>query len=228
MSEKPMSIHDACRCGNLKRVQQLVAEDATVVDLDDQYRWRPVFHAALRKHIDVVKFLIDSGADLSAHDGDVLHYGGEVPDNKQVVELLVRYGALDAHVQPKNDLDRQFFIAVFLANEARVRSLLMRNPILSNAVDGRGDYPLHHAARNGDTNIVQTLIEFGADVHARSKKDHTVLYCAGGHGHDQAVKVLLDAGADVAARFGHEQQTLAEWLAQYPDDNRLTKVAALL
>ena len=228
MSVDSPSIHDACRDGDLDRVKQLIEANPSIVDLDDKHHWRPVFHAALHRRLEIVKLLIASGADLSAHAGYVLHYGGEVPNNKPIVELLIKYGALDAHVRPTDDLNRQFLAAVFLGDECRVKSLLERHPMLANAVDGTGEYPIHHAARNGDTQIVRLLIDQAADVNARSKKNHTVLYCAGGHGHTETVKALLNAGAQIDATFGNDEQTLIEWLAQFPDNDALARVASVL
>ena len=223
-----MSIHDACRTGDLDTVRKLVASDPALVDVDDQHQWRPIFHAALERHIDVVRFLIESGADLAAHDGYVLHYAGEVPDNKDIVGLLVTYGALDAHVRPKDDLSRQFLASLFLGDHVRVRSMLNRHPQLATAADGRGDYPIHHAARNGDIRIVLSLIDHNADVNAENERGHTVLYCAGGHGHFETVRMLLQNNADPTVRFTKDGKTLIEWLAQYPDDGRFVKVSQLL
>ena len=72
------------------------------------------------------------------------------------------------------------------------------------------------------------LIQHGADVNALTPRKHTVLYCAGGHGHVETVRILLAAGADPSAKFTQDEKTLAEWLAQYPDDARLSAVAELL
>ena len=222
------TIHEACRRGEIDTVRKLVANDPSLVDADDQHKWRPIFHAALCRHTDIVRFLIESGADLSAHDGYALHYAGEVPENKEIVELLVTYGALDAHVRPTDDLSRQFLAALFIGNEARIAAMLSRNPELATRKDGRGDYPIHHAARNGDTAIVRLLIDDGADVNATNERRHTVLYCAGGHGHIETVRLLLSKNADVDARFTEDGKTLLEWLAQYPDDQRFAPITQLL
>ena len=220
-----LSIHDACKRGDITSVRALLASNPALVDADDDHGWRPVFHAGLWRHAQVVRFLIESGADLGAHDGYVLHYAGEVPHNKEIVALLIQYGALDAHVRPIDDLSRQFLAAVFLADTTRVGSLLARHPHLATLPDGRGDQPIHHAARNGDTEIVRLLITHGADVNAQNTRAHTVLYCAGGHAHLETLQLLLNEGADCQVRFTKDGKTLQEWLAQYPDDSRFAPIA---
>ncbi|WP_146594780.1 ankyrin repeat domain-containing protein [Novipirellula galeiformis] len=223
-----MTIHDSCRAGDVKAVRSMVLSDPSLVDADDAHNWRPIFHAAIGKHADVVRFLLESGADISAHDGDALHYAAEVPENTDVVSLLVSYGALDPHVRPSCDVSRQLLAAIFLRDANRVRSLLKRHPGIATCPDGRGDSPIHHAARNGDVRIVRLLIEYGAGTNENNTRGHTVLYCAGGHGHLETVRLLIHFGADPSVRFTHDGKNLAEWLAQYPDDERLVPIAELL
>lgn len=225
---RPTSIHDACRHGDIETVRALIAADPAAVDADDEHGWRPIFHAGLWRQEPIVRLLIEAGADLAAHDGYVMHYAGEVPDNKAIVALLVQHGGLEAHVRPTDDLSRQFLAAIFLADTARVGALLRRHSHLVTVSDGRGDQPIHHAARNGDTEIVRLLIEHGADVNASNPRGHTVLYCAGGHGHLATVQLLLDRGADRDAKFTDDGKTLLEWLAQYPDDCRYPPITAAL
>ena len=214
-------IHDAAANGDLDAVKKLVEQDPRLVNQDDKYEWRPIFHAGLRRHYDVVKYLIDAGADLAAHDGYVIHYAGEVPDNKEVVSLLVAYGGLDAHAKPSSETARQFIYAVFLANVQRVNAMLRDEPRLVQERYARGDTALHHAARNGDLKIVEQLVGNGADVNATSDHAHFPLYCAAGHGHVETTRYLVAHGANLQARL-QDGKTVVEWLKQYTDhDNRL-------
>jgi len=222
------TIHDACGRGDIEAVRAIIAADPTAVDADDEHGWRPIFHAGLWRREAIVRLLIEAGADLAAHDGYVMHYAGEVPNNKAIVALLIQYGAMDAHVRPPDDLSRQFLAAVFLADVGRARSLLRFHPHLATTRDGRGDQPIFHAARNGDTEIVRLLIEHGADVNAANDFGHTVLYCAGGHGHVETLRLLLEAGADRDAKFTDKGITLFEWLAQYPNDSRYKPIVEAL
>ena len=215
------SIHDAAAKGDLDAVKHILERDPRQVNQDDQYEWRPIFHAGLRRHYDVVKYLIDCGADLAAHDGYAIHYAGEVPDNKEVVSLLITYGGLDAHTEPASEIARQFIYAVFLANVERVSAMLRDNPELVEERYARGDTALHHATRNGDLEVVKQLVSNDADVNAIADQGHFPLYCAAGHGHVETTQYLKENGADLQARLS-DGKTVTEWLKQYADhDGRL-------
>ena len=216
------SIHDAAGNGDLDSVKKILEQDPSLVNQDDQYEWRPIFHAGLRRHYDVVKYLIDFGADLAAHDGYVIHYAGEVPNNKEVVSLLIAYGGLDAHTKPANEIARQFIYAVFLANVERVTAMLRDKPELVEERYARGDTALHHATRNGDLEIVKQLVNSGADVNAIADQGHFPLYCAAGHGHAETTQYLVENGADLQARLA-DGKTVTEWLKQYADHDRRLK-----
>jgi len=58
---------------------------------------------------------------------------------------------------------------------------------------------LSHAAAQGDLELVQQLLEAGADVHSRDAWGHTPLMSACWAGHKEIVQVLLGGGADVNA-----------------------------
>jgi ankyrin repeat protein len=214
------SVHEAAGKGDLEAVKSFVEQDVTCVNHGDQYKWRPIFHAALQKRYSVVEYLIDQGADLAVEDGYVMHFAGEVPNNKEVLSLLVTYGGLDSHTKPNSESARQFIYAVFLANESRVDAMLRENLGLLHERYARGDTALHHAARNGDLEIVKILVSRGANVNAFTDDRQFPLYCAAGHGHLKTTQFLVENGADLQAQM-KDGKTVVEWLGQYPGDKRL-------
>ena len=89
-------------------------------------------------------------------------------------------------------------------------SLMVVLPLLvvfavAGTLSAGDDYKPHHA------------------VNAKNPRGHTVLYCAGGHGHLDCLLLLLKEGADRDTQVG-----LMEWLNEYPDDWRFRPIAEAL
>ena len=61
------SIHDAAANGDLDTVKKILEQNPSLVNQDDQYEWRPIFHAGLRRRYDVVKSLFEKSFDTVSH-----------------------------------------------------------------------------------------------------------------------------------------------------------------
>lgn len=62
------------------------------------------------------------------------------------------------------------------------------------------DEALHRAAENGHSELVQKLLDHGANIEARGKYWRTVLVSAANEGRLETVKILLDRGAAIDAK----------------------------
>ena len=68
------------------------------------------------------------------------------------------------------------------------------------AVDVGGKSPLHIAAANGHTQLVETLINMGSAIDARDRFLRTPLHLGASGGYETVVNSLLNLGADPTAK----------------------------
>lgn len=57
--------------------------------------------------------------------------------------------------------------------------------------------PLIVAAQSGCKDIVEMLLQAGADIHHRNDQGENALICAAQEGHKEIVKMLLDSGSNI-------------------------------
>jgi ankyrin repeat protein len=219
----------ACRNGDPAAVRQLVVADPNLPRARDSRGSTGLHAAAGRGHVDVVRFLLEHGADPDARDaGDnaaPLHFaagggyldtvralldaGADVhghgdlhetdvigwataigrPDTLRpdVVSLLVERGARH-HV----------FSAIAVGDLDLIRRVIEGDP---DTLDRRmsrfehGQTALHFAISRQRYDILDLLIECGADLEARDVSGRTALEAALMHGDREAARRLRDAGA---------------------------------
>ena len=70
----------------------------------------------------------------------------------------------------------------------------------NTVLDVSGATPLHIAAAEGDTELVDVLLEAGADLGARTRHGRTPLDVATAHGHTEAAAALHEASGTQSAR----------------------------
>src|SRR5438128_2464400 len=89
--------------------------------------------------------------------------------------------------------------AIFSENADDVRMALAQGENVNMKIGTYGDSALHYAARYGLTEIVNILVENGADVNAKTIHSYTPLHGATFNGYIDVIKILLENGADVMA-----------------------------
>jgi hypothetical protein len=66
---------------------------------------------------------------------------------------------------------------------------------------------LHLAAQRGHEEIVEVLLDLGAEKQAKTDDGRKALYIAAQYGHDHIVKVLLDSSAEITGAMGRSAQS---------------------
>ena len=82
------------------------------------------------------------------------------------------------------------------------------NHDVSDSHDSDYDEKLLEAAREGNCDVLQAMIEAGADVNSRNQYRKTACMLAAQNGHVNCVNMLMEAGADVNARGLYDKTAL--------------------
>ena len=194
------TLHSAAEEGDIEFLKKALSKGIPL-DSPDRYNQTPLIHAARKKKIGALKFLITHGADINAktsHEGLTSLHLFAMAGALKICRFLIENGA-DIHT--KDNYDRGVLELVCTAEDRKrnkekkreERLLLIRYLYDKGAEIG---YALHKAAYYGHINIIHFLIQEGADPDALNKKGKTPLHEAVYADQPEAVRVLLENGAD--------------------------------
>jgi len=153
--------------------------------------------AAHQDDLDTARLLVKAGANAKAAS----RYGVTplslacTTGNSAMVEMLLEAGADPNTTLP--GCETALMTAARVGTLASVKALLARGARVDAKDERRGQTALMWAAAEGHADVVQMLIEVGADFNARLSSGFTPLLFAIREGRLDAVRVLLKAGADV-------------------------------
>lgn len=156
-------------------------------------------------------------------------------EDRPRVEYLVAWkdGSPDTWEQASNladdllrDYEQRWWTAVRKADEETMCSMLDGGgPVLAKTVDDARRSALHFAAALGRAELVERLLEQGAEVDLADKEGYTPLHMAAGYLHTSTIIALLKGGADPEQkdRQGRSPLELVESLrAALPPNNPST------
>jgi ankyrin repeat protein len=178
---------------------KLLLEAGAVVDACGPQGITPLFVAAQEGQLECVEALLSAGANKDAETKDgttVLHTAARGGDRHIVQHLL------DAGADPNAGHFRASAVHLALiAEHFNVVKLLLSRGAKANAPQGPDSLvPLFDAIKQGNMDMVDLLLDAGADVQAADSKGFTALHTATLVSNNEIVEVLIRAGANVNAR----------------------------
>ena len=155
----------------------------------------------------VCQVLIDAGADIKAKDSNgrsPLHWASE-EGHLANVKLLVEAGA---EVRSTDNKGRTCLFSAAPHTET-VRYLVGLPDVEVDHVDDTGCTALHRAVMHKRADVVQVLVDAGADVEVLNGDGRSPLHVASKSGERKAVQILLEAGAGMRVTDYGRQTYLA-------------------
>lgn len=189
--------------------------------------------ASDRKHIGIVRWLIEKGADVNAVDQAGKNSLRYAKANLEIVEELLRAGA-DPGVSDKNgksaissvikkgqeelyhkllshgakiDPNKYLFCAIEAGSGNIMEDLLRRGADVNGKCDSKT--PLMVALKNGDNNFARKLLELNPDVDCRDDLgNNALMYAMNGEIDEEIVLELVDRTKDL---FGADTAEIKSW-----------------
>jgi ankyrin repeat protein len=209
-SSKGEPIAAAIRERDLAKVRSLLDASPELLNAGDTGSNQPIHWAVMTRQLDIIDELLARGADIDAPrfdggrpiqltNGDYNYRGWrDVPKDTVATpaDVLAHLRARGAYLD--------ICTAAQIGDLQRVTELLDEDPSLANRVSEYVTYylgsgaPLKNAAARGHIEIVQLLLERGADPNLREEgiaPHGHALYSAVYNGHFEIAKLLLEHGA---------------------------------
>ncbi|MFT4313550.1 MAG: ankyrin repeat domain-containing protein [Wolbachia pipientis] len=202
------TMHYAVYNGNmdlLNDIFQFLSDKETIINTKDNSDWTPLHYAVYYNALDVVKFLVGKGADISARDKD-----GKIPLDLATQENGT--GIAEFLKQTQLDLDKQLLTAVQDRNLSKAEVLVSRGANINTKNDD-GYTSLHFAVLKNFQSGIDYLIKKGANIDAKDNIGRTPLHWAARDGYLGIVQAITEGGAnlDVKDKDNKTPSDLASW-----------------
>jgi ankyrin repeat protein/catechol 2,3-dioxygenase-like lactoylglutathione lyase family enzyme len=194
-AETVKEFFEACASGDIAKLRRMLADQPDLVREREHGDNTTTLHWAVAKaDVDVARALLDAGADVHGfgdlHELDVIGWATVFHEEGAtwgVVPLLLERGAR-----------HHIYSAIATGDLDVIRQLVEQNP---EALDRRmsrfekRQTPLHFAMSRKRYDILDLLIELGADLEAEDGTGQTAMAVAMLHGDQEAMRRLHAAGA---------------------------------
>ena len=206
----------ACHTGDIERVRELLRQDRSLANKIGPHEGyylgagAPLSNAAAVGRMDIVRLLLDHGADPNLPEEQIAPrgkalYSAVFNGHHEIAKLLLEHGAFpNPPVESSGDA---LWVSRELRPDKRMEQLLLSYGATPRQENRDEEWPtrahnwlrispLHEAARKGDLREAKKLLESGADLNARDEHlRSTPLAWAAKYGQLDMVKFLLRRGA---------------------------------
>ncbi len=190
------NIYEIIQAGDIAGVRDFIASGADINQVHKKSGWTPLEIAAEKGELEIAKILIEAGAivdngfseplDLSAYNGFT-----------EIVNLLLQAGNYAEKEKNKPFYDA-FFSAIICGHIEIVKAFIRIGTDVNYLLNG--DSGLCRATESCHQEIIEFLLEVGAEVNLRNGNQSTPLMQAAYRASGEIARILIAAGADINAK----------------------------
>ena len=210
-------LHIAAICGQQEVVNLLIIKYNCPVDIRNEGNETPLHLACYKGHLNVVKTLVEHGADLSVRNWQKtpLVQIATIGGHKNVIKALTnQFGCNlnDTGFQGVNVLH----VACKFGHVELAKILITEFGLDPMCVDDDEHTPLHYAALDGHLSIVRMLVlQHNTNLNARDNENDSPLHLAARHGHTNVVRAFINDFNCNRCDKGFEGRTILHIACEY-------------
>ena len=194
-------LHLAAECNSDPDAVALLLIHGADVNAKDTFDQNTPLYYATRHHDNpnakVIALLLEHGADPTAESYEEIC--SDRPDACEIVSTTILYSAVDWYADPN-------VVRLLLEHGA--------NPNIKNGHTYLGPVsertPMLAAAMQPNLQIIELLLEYDADINAKTRRGWTPLYLMAAEASPALIELMLAKGADVNAKTDYGETSLHE------------------
>jgi ankyrin repeat protein len=222
-------ITEAVKNADTAQVSAMLKKDPALANFIDSNAWSPLRTAALENNAEMIKLLLDHGADIDKTAGgrtalfeaaaqgsvDALKVllaagaGVDVRDSHQATPLMTSGGNIEvmtlllaagADIDAQGGSGRTTLSQVAHRGRKDAVNLLLKRGAAVETKGGIGRLFVQSAIQHGLTNLLNRLIKGGANIGISSAEGGTMVHLAAMGGSNDIIKMLVDSGVEPGTR----------------------------